>query len=105
MDIDISKNISSVKAQIPSSHHKKATKEVPAPHKNEEIARNAEKVEQETQSVKTVKMSYDTDIDRVIFTVVDSRSQEVVRRIPGTDSITFMKRFQQMIKEMTNKRV
>ncbi len=105
MDIDISKKVSRVETQIPSSHCKSTAKDVRAPHRNEEIAKNAEKVKQEAQSVKAVKMSYDNDIDRVVITVIDNRSQEVVRQIPGTDSIDFMKKFQQIIKETTNKRV
>ena len=105
MDIDISKNISRVQTQTPSVNRKSAAKDVQAPHRNEEIVKNAEKVKQEAQSVKTVRMDYDADIDRVIITVVDSQSQEVIRQIPGTDSITFMKRFQQIIKETTNKKV
>jgi|GEM_PF-5077849 len=103
MDIDISKNISKVNTQTPSV--KPAPKEVRAPHRNEEVAKNAEKVEREALSVKTVRMSYDTDIDRVVMTVVDSQSQEVVRQIPGADSITFMKRFQQVIKRTVNNKV
>ena len=105
MDIDIFKNISKAKMQIPSVNRKPAAKDVPAPHKNKEVARNAEIVKQKALSVKSVQMNYDDDIDRVIITVVDSRSQEVVRQIPGADSITFMKRFQQLINETTNKKV
>ncbi len=50
-------------------------------------------------------MNYDPDIDRVIITVVDSRSQEVVLQIPESDSINFMKRFKLMIQESINKKV
>ena len=105
MDIDISKNISWVKTQIPSPYSKPAVKDVPAPHRNEEIAKNAEIVKQKALSVETLQMNYDADIDRVVITVVDGQSQEVVRQIPGADSITFMKRFQQMIRATTNKKV
>jgi len=105
MDIDISKNITGVKTQIPTSHDKRAAKEVQAPHGNEEVAKNAEKVKQEALSVKVISMNYDADIDRVIVTVVDSQSHEVVIQIPETDSITFMKRFQQAIAGTVNKKV
>ena len=105
MDIDISKNISGMKTQIPSLHCKPAAVDVQAPNKNEEVAKNAEKVKQKTLSVKTVSMNYDADIDRVVITVVDSQSQEVVRQIPEADSITFMKRFQQVIRRTINKKV
>lgn len=103
MDIDISKNISKVNTQIPSG--KPAPKEVQATHRNEEVTKNAEKAKQEARSVKMVRMDYDADIDRVIITVVDSQSQEVVRQVPGADSITFMKRFQQVIKQTVNNKV
>jgi uncharacterized FlaG/YvyC family protein len=103
MDIDISKNISIVKTQIPSSHCKPTAKDVQAPHRNEEVKKNAEKMKQEALSVKTVRMNYDDDVGRVVITVVDSWSQEIVRQIPGADSINFMKRFQQSIKKTTNK--
>jgi uncharacterized FlaG/YvyC family protein len=105
MDIYISKNISSVNTQAPSSHGKVSAKDVPAPHRNEELAKNAEKVKKEALSVKAVRMNYDSDIDRVVITVVDSESQEVIRQIPEADSVTFMKRFQQIINRTTNKRV
>ncbi|MBA4416612.1 MAG: hypothetical protein C0392_01685 [Syntrophus sp. (in: bacteria)] len=105
MDIDILKNISIAKPQISSPHDKRAVKDVQAPHRDEEAAKVAEKVKQETLSVKTVRMNYDTDIDRVVITVIDSQNQEVVRQVPGTDSITFMKRFQQIIQETSNKKV
>jgi uncharacterized FlaG/YvyC family protein len=103
MDIDISKNVSKVNAQIPSG--KAVPKEVRTPHKNEEVTKNAEKMKQEVLSVKTVRMDYDADIDRVIITVVDSQSHEVVRQVPGADSITFMKRFQRVIKQTVNNKV
>jgi uncharacterized FlaG/YvyC family protein len=105
MDIYIPKNISGVKTQVPSLHGKVPAKDVPAPHRNEELAKNAEKVKKETMSVKAVRMNYDSDIDRVVITVVDNESQEVVRQIPEADSITFMKRFQQIINRTANKRV
>jgi uncharacterized FlaG/YvyC family protein len=105
MDIDIAKNVSAVKTQISSSHDKRPPKEVVAPHRNEEVAKNVEKVEQEALSVRVVRMNYDAGIDRVIITVVDSRSQEVELQIPETDSIAFMKRFQQMIQRTVNKKV
>ncbi|MCX5813474.1 MAG: flagellar protein FlaG [Proteobacteria bacterium] len=105
MNVDISKHISGVKTQITSSSDKQATKDIRAPHRNEEVAKIAEKVKQEALSAKNVRMNYDSDIDRVVITVVDSQSQEVVRQIPWADSITFMKRFQQIIEWTTNKRV
>jgi uncharacterized FlaG/YvyC family protein len=105
MDIDISKNISRVKTQIPSSNSKPVAKDVRAPHRNEEIAKTAEKMKQEALSVKTVRMNYDNDIDRVIITVVDSQSQEVVRQIPEADSITFMKKFKQIVEDTLKKRI
>ena len=105
MDINISNNIFSAKARIPSSYCKQAAKDGLVPHRNEEVAKNAEKVKQEALSAKTVIMDYDTDIDRVVITVVDKQSQEVVQQIPEADSITFMKRFQQVIKQIVNKKV
>jgi uncharacterized FlaG/YvyC family protein len=105
MDIDIPKNISSVKTQINYPHEKRSLKNVPVPHRNEEIAKNAEKMEQEARSPKTVRMNYDSDIDRVVITVFDSQSGEMVRQIPEADSITFMKKFQRMIKATTNTKV
>ena len=104
MNIDITNNVSIVKTKAPSTHEKRVAKEASAPHRNEEAAKNAEKVKQEFQSVSKVRMDYDNDIDRVIITVVDSHKQEVVLQIPDTDSITFMKRFQQLIKGTVNRK-
>ncbi len=105
MDIDIAKKISIAKIQVPSSHVKQTTKEVKAPHRNEEIAKKAEEVKHEVMSIKKVEMSYDSDINRIIMTVVDSGDGKVVQQIPSSDSITFMKRFQQNLKETLNIKV
>ena len=107
MGIDIVNNIPTLKTQNPSSHVKPTVKkvQVPAPHKNEEIARKAEEVKHEVMSIKKVEMSYDSDINRVIITVVDSANGKVVQQIPGPDSITFMRRFQQNLKETLNIKV
>jgi uncharacterized FlaG/YvyC family protein len=105
MNIDITKNISIAKTQAPSSHEKRPVKATSAPHINEEVVKNAEKMKQGALLASKLSMDYNADIDRVIITVIDSHKQEVVLQIPNTDSITFMQRFQQTIKGTVNRKV
>lgn len=105
MDIDISKIDSVTRMKNLAPNRKIPAQDIKVPKKNEEIARKAEEVKREAMSIKKVEMSYDSNINRVIITVVDSANGKVVQQIPGPDSITFMRRFQQNLKETLNIKV
>jgi len=66
--------------------------------KIEEMIRNSEKSDQ-------VEMYYDRDIDRVVVTISDGATQQVIRQIPSAEFVSFMKNFSQLSGLMFNRRL
>jgi uncharacterized FlaG/YvyC family protein len=52
-----------------------------------------------------LSMHYDGDINRVVVTITNGNTQEVIRQIPSAEFIAFMKRFKEVIGLMVDRRV
>jgi uncharacterized FlaG/YvyC family protein len=72
---------------------------------NEETKRKIEGMIKELTASKQLNMYYDNDLDRVVVTIINGESQEVVRQVPSSEFISFMKKFSQFVGLMINRRV
>ncbi|MCX5807272.1 MAG: flagellar protein FlaG [Proteobacteria bacterium] len=72
---------------------------------NEETKRKIEGMIKELTASKQLNMYYDNDLDRVVVTIINGESQEVVRQVPSSEFISFMKKFNQFVGLMINRRV
>jgi flagellar protein FlaG len=59
----------------------------------EQTKRAIEQLVREFSSNKQIRMDFDDSIGRVIVTVVDQGTQQVVRQIPTPEMISFLRRF------------
>jgi uncharacterized FlaG/YvyC family protein len=100
----------SAAANMPKRGESKKTLQLWSPHiepvkVSEETKRKIEGMINELTASKQLNMYYDNDLDRVVITIVNGDSQEVVRQIPSSEFISFMKRFNQCVGLMVNRRV
>jgi uncharacterized FlaG/YvyC family protein len=72
---------------------------------NEETLRKIEQMVKESEGPDQMSMYYDRDIDRIVVTISDGGTQQIVRQIPAAESISFMKSFSQMTGLMINRRL
>jgi flagellar protein FlaG len=75
------------------------------PGTSEETKRAIEGIEKELTASKQLSMYYDSDLDRAVVTIVNEESREVIRQIPSPESISFVKKFRQVVGLVVNRRV
>jgi flagellar protein FlaG len=56
-------------------------------------------------SDKQIRMDFDNSVNRVVITVVDERTQQVIRQIPTADMLAFMRKFTDYLGLLVNKEV
>jgi uncharacterized FlaG/YvyC family protein len=72
---------------------------------NEETVKKIERMIRDSGESDRLSMHYDRDIDRVVVTISDGTTQQVIRQIPSADLVPFMKSFSQMTGLMINRRL
>lgn len=71
----------------------------------EEIVKKIEEIMDDLASQTGLKMYYDNEADRVVVTITNSRTGEVVRQIPSSDFLAFVKRLKQYAGLLVDRRV
>jgi flagellar protein FlaG len=79
--------------------------EVPPAKISEETRAKIESMVRELAASKQMNMYYDRDLDRVVVTVVNEENREVIRQIPSSEFVSFVKKFDEFIGLMVNRRV
>jgi uncharacterized FlaG/YvyC family protein len=72
---------------------------------NEETVKKIERMIKDSGGSDQVSMYYDRDISRVVMTISDGATRQVIRQIPSADLISFMKSFSQNTGLMINGRL
>lgn len=71
----------------------------------EEVKKRIEELVRNFSLKRELKMYYDEDVNKLVITVVDGDSQRVIRQIPDKETLNFIKRFQQYVGALINRRV
>jgi flagellar protein FlaG len=72
---------------------------------SEEAGAKIESMVRELAASKQMDMYYDEDLDRVVVTVVNEENREVIRQIPSSEFVSFVKKFDDFVGLMVNRRV
>lgn len=72
---------------------------------SEELRKRISEMTRKLSSVSELKMYYDEDADQVVVTILDGSTKRVLRQIPSADFLNFVKRFQQYLGTMVDRRV
>lgn len=59
----------------------------------------------ELESIRDVRLHYDHSLNRVVITVMDGDTGEVVRQVPSDEFISFARRFEEYLGLIVNRRV
>lgn len=72
---------------------------------SEELRKRITEMTRKLSSVSELRMYYDEDADQVVVTILEGSSKRVLRQIPSADFLNFVRRFQQYIGTMVDRRV
>lgn len=81
-----------------------AQQTIPHTSPPDEKRKKVEELLKEFATSDQVTMQYDSEIDRVIVTVTDGETKEVITQIPSSDLISYVKSFNKIAGLVVNRR-